>query len=61
MTKRQYINPKGVAAPPGNFSWVVASEKTLYLAGQVGIDENGKTFYYKTPALPTELCRRFPS
>ena len=43
MTKRQYINPKGVAAPPGNFSWVVASEKTLYLEGQVGIDENGNT------------------
>ena len=46
MTKRQYINPKGVAAPPGNFSWVVASEKTLYLAGQVGIDENGTSIIY---------------
>lgn len=43
MTKRQYINPKGVAAPPGNFSWVVSSEKTLYLAGQVGIDQSGQT------------------
>lgn len=43
MNERRYINPKGVAPPPGNFSWVVQTGNTLYLAGQVGIDINGKT------------------
>ncbi len=47
MPKRQYINPKSIVAPPGNFSWVVQSENTLYLAGQVGIDKDGKTVYPK--------------
>ena len=43
MAKRQYINPESIVAPPGNFSWVVQADKTLYLAGQVGIDKDGKT------------------
>ena len=43
MPKRSYINPEGVVAPPGNFSWVVQADKTLYLAGQVGIGKDGKT------------------
>lgn len=43
MPKRSYINPAGVAAPPGTFSWVVQADKTLYLAGQVGIDADGRT------------------
>ena len=43
MPKRRYINPESIVAPPGNFSWVVQSDKTLYLAGQVGIDKDGKT------------------
>ena len=43
MPKRSYINPESVVAPPGNFSWVVQADKTLYLAGQVGIDKDGKT------------------
>ena len=43
MPKRSYINPKSVVAPPGTFSWVVQADKTLYLAGQVGIDRDGKT------------------
>ena len=43
MPKRRYINPKSIVAPPGNFSWVVQSDNTLYLAGQVGIDKDGKT------------------
>ena len=43
MPKRSYINPESVVAPPGNFSWVVQADKTLYLAGQVGIDRDGKT------------------
>lgn len=41
MPERRYINPESVCPPPGNFSWVVQSEKTLYLAGQVGIDKDG--------------------
>jgi len=43
LPKRQYINPKSIVAPPGNFSWVAQAAKTLYLAGQVGIDKDGKT------------------
>ena len=43
MPNRHYINPESIVAPPGNFSWVVQSENTLYLAGQVGIDKDGKT------------------
>ena len=43
MPTRSYINPEAVVAPPGNFSWVVQSDKTLYLAGQVGIDKDGRT------------------
>lgn len=43
MPKRSYINPESVATPPGNFSWVVQVDKTLYLAGQVGIDKDGNT------------------
>ena len=43
MPKRRYINPESIVAPPGNFSWVVQSDNTLYLASQVGIDKDGKT------------------
>ena len=51
MPKRSYINPESVVAPPGTFSWVVQADKTLYLAGQVGIDKDGRTVDPKpTPA-----------
>lgn len=43
MPTRSYINPESVVAPPGNFSWAVRADKTLYLAGQVGIDKDGNT------------------
>ena len=43
MPERRYINPKSICAPPGNFSWVAQAEKTVYLAGQVGIDKDGKS------------------
>ena len=43
MPNRRYINPESIVAPPGNFSCVVQSKNTLYLAGQVGIDKDGKT------------------
>ena len=43
MPTRSYINPASLVAPPGTFSWVVQADKTLYLAGQVGIDGDGRT------------------
>ena len=43
MPERRYINPESVCAPPGNFSWVAQAEKTVYLAGQVGIDKDGNS------------------
>ena len=43
MPERRYINPKMICAPPGNFSWVAQAEKTVYLAGQVGIDKDGNS------------------
>ncbi len=43
MANRQYINPRSLPVPPGNFSWVSQADKTLYLAGQVGIDASGQT------------------
>ena len=43
MPERNYMNPESLPAPPGNFSWVVKVDKTVYLAGQVGIDNDGKT------------------
>ncbi len=43
MPNRRYFNPESVTAPPGNFSWAVQADKTVYLAGQVGIDKDGKT------------------
>ncbi len=43
MAERRYMNPESVCAPPGNFSWVAQADKTVYLAGQVGIDSDGNT------------------
>ena len=43
MVARRYTNPASVCAPPGNFSWVAQAGKTIYLAGQVGIDRDGNT------------------
>ena len=43
MSGREYINPKSVCAPPGSFHWAAKAGNTVYLAGQVGIDENGNT------------------
>ena len=43
MSEREYISPKGICPPPGSFHWAAKSGNTVYLAGQVGIDKNGKT------------------
>ena len=43
MSDREYINPKGICRPPGSFHWAAKSGKTIFLAGQVGIDKDGKT------------------
>lgn len=44
MMKRSVLRPEGVAAPTGHFSHGVLVEeasRVLYVAGQVGFDENG--------------------
>ena len=43
MAERIYANPKSLPPPPGNFSWLARSDKTVYLAGQVALDAAGKT------------------
>ena len=43
MPERRYMNPESVCAPPGNFSCVAQADKTVYLAGQVGIDKDGNS------------------
>lgn len=41
MPDAQYINPKCLAEPPGNFSWMTRSGNIVWLAGMVGIDKSG--------------------
>jgi len=44
MTSVRYLNPKSVSAPPGytHVVEVTGPGRTVYIAGQVGIDGNGQ-------------------
>jgi len=44
MTSVRYLNPKSLSAPPGytHVVEVTGPGRTVYIAGQVGIDRNGQ-------------------
>jgi len=37
-----YINPDCLPKPRGNYSWLVQSEKTVWLSGMVALGDDGK-------------------
>jgi enamine deaminase RidA (YjgF/YER057c/UK114 family) len=39
---REWTNPAGVYAPQAHYSQVARIDKTLYISGQLGLDENGE-------------------
>lgn len=42
MSQVQYINPASIAAPPGNFSWIVQHGDVLWFSGMVAIGKSGE-------------------
>jgi enamine deaminase RidA (YjgF/YER057c/UK114 family) len=53
---RQYIQPEGVARPTQPYNHVVRVGKTVYLAGQVPLDENRNLVGRGDPSLQAEQC-----
>jgi enamine deaminase RidA (YjgF/YER057c/UK114 family) len=53
---RQHIQPKGIAVPRQPYSPVVRVGKTVYVAGQVPIDEERKVVGPGDPVLQAEQC-----
>jgi enamine deaminase RidA (YjgF/YER057c/UK114 family) len=45
MTSVRYLNPKSILTPPGytHVVEVTGPGRTVYIAGQVGVDKNGQT------------------
>jgi enamine deaminase RidA (YjgF/YER057c/UK114 family) len=39
---REWINPPGVYAPQAHYSQVARVGKTLYISGQIGLDQSGE-------------------
>jgi enamine deaminase RidA (YjgF/YER057c/UK114 family) len=39
---REWTNPPGVYVPQANYSQVARIDKTLYISGQLGLDEKGE-------------------
>ena len=42
MSVPEWTNPPGVYAPQAHYSQVARIDKTLYISGQLGLDENGE-------------------
>jgi enamine deaminase RidA (YjgF/YER057c/UK114 family) len=55
-SEREYFTPDGVLPPQQPYSHVVRAGKTLYLAGQVPLDEHGEVVGPGDPTLQAEQC-----
>ena len=53
---KQYIQPEGVAAPRQPYTHVIRVGKTVYVSGQVPIDESGKVVAPGDPSLQAQQC-----
>ena len=53
---RQYIQPEGVARPTQPYNHVVRAGKTVYVAGQVPLDENRNLVGRGDPTLQAQQC-----
>ena len=54
--EREYIQPAGVLPPVQPYTHVVRVGKTLYLSGQVPIDEHGEVVGPGDPTAQAEQC-----
>jgi enamine deaminase RidA (YjgF/YER057c/UK114 family) len=53
---KQYIQPEGVAKPLQPYTPVIRAGKTVYVAGQVPLDENRNLVGKGDPGLQAEQC-----
>lgn len=58
MPLPERLNPPGVFTPQVNYSQVVRAGNTLYIAGQIGVDPEGKLVGPGDPAAQAEQCYR---
>jgi enamine deaminase RidA (YjgF/YER057c/UK114 family) len=56
VSDREYLTPSGVAAPPEPYSHVIRAGKTVYIAGQVAFDAEGRTVGPGDPKRQAEQC-----
>lgn len=56
MSEREYIVPPDVAPPPEPYSHVVRVGKTVYIAGQVAFDSEGRVVGRGDPKRQAEQC-----
>jgi enamine deaminase RidA (YjgF/YER057c/UK114 family) len=56
QSDREYLTPAGVAPPTEPYSHVIRVGKTVYLAGQVPIDEHGNVVGAGDPTQQAEQC-----
>jgi 3-hydroxyisobutyrate dehydrogenase len=54
----EYLEPKGVAAPDEPYSHAIRAGDTLYIAGQVAVDENNQFVGEGDPRLQAEQVWR---
>ena len=58
MPRGERINPPGVHTPQANYSHVTRVGNTLYIAGQLGLDEHGTLVGPGDAAAQAEQCYR---
>ena len=57
-TSREKLNPPGVAAPQASYSHVARAGNTLYIAGQIALDQDGNLVGLGDAEAQAEQCYR---
>lgn len=58
MPRGERVNPPGVHTPQANYSHVTRVGTTLYISGQLGLDQDGKLIGPGDAAAQAEQCYR---
>lgn len=56
MSRREYVQPSGVAPPPDAYTHVIRAGDAVYIAGQTALDVSGVVVGIGDPVAQAEMC-----
>ncbi len=54
--EREYLQPEGLGSPTDPFTHVIVAGETVYVAGQIALDEDNELVGVGDPARQAEQC-----